>query len=222
MTTKWNHAQADKLERREQKLRASEHSCTSTSNLTSPGSLGGGIDSIIALIKEEIQWLSRLPFTQLGTLLHFIHDPIHHGDFNWPSEEDMAVPNRGLYALSGELRCNSAFILAEHRCCLLLWRVRTELKSSAVTDDLIDLIFDELSRLNRRKKADWTQRRAHVEQDRVVFSTGKAAILSSIIAHGFAAESYFERQGPIRPVVKAVYLLSVIMQDVFFMTFRAS
>ena len=158
VTTKWNHAQADKLERREQKLRASEHSCTSTSNLTGPGSLGGGTDSTIALIKEEIQWLSRLPFTQLGTLLHFIHDPIHHGDFNWPSEEDMAVPNRGLYALSGELRCNSAFILAEHRCCLLLWRVRTELKSSAVTDDLIDLIFDELSRLNRRKKADWTQR----------------------------------------------------------------
>jgi len=175
VTTKWNHTQADKQQRREQKLRATEGRM-STATITNLTIANHHDNYTLVQIRDKVQWLSKIPFTPPRTLLRFVNDPAVHGDFNWPSDEVISIPNNGLYALSGDLRCNSTFLLTENHICELLSRIRRgrDLESQVAVEDVVDLIYKELSHLNRCKKVDWTQWRSQLENIGVVFNTGTA------------------------------------------------
>ena len=110
----------------------------------------------LKVLEREVAWYSNLPATSPTTPLMFVNDPTLVGDFQWPSETEILIPNNGLHALRAGHHSNLAFLATENRFCELITILRT-MEQSDETATLIGQLFGELVRLTHEKELQWVQ-----------------------------------------------------------------
>jgi hypothetical protein len=114
----------------------------------------------------------EVPVTSPTVPLIFNHHPAHNGEYIRPSEDQLLLPNFGLYSLS-EKRChtNAPFIATENRLCELASLLSKE-GTSDEASTLYNAILEELACLNQQKEHHWEQQ-CGGSSHKVVVNTGK-------------------------------------------------
>ena len=151
------------------------------------------------------------------TPFKFVNDPMQHGDYVPPTEAQLSRPNWGTHALLN-MPVNTPYLDNENRLCeLLTVLARMELKSDGHA--LMDHIREELQQMDRQKELQWAQQRYTHSLNAVLVNTGIFQciyIISSVLMPpAFSAEIHFHKRGPQNPIVKAVSLVSLVMQYIY-------
>lgn len=190
---------------------------TSTHN-TSKTDQGAGTNQL-KLICVKFAWHLEVPVTSPSMPLVFNHNPASNREYVRPHRDALIQPNSGLYSLK-EKRCrkNTAFIATEYCLCELASLLLTE-GTLEEASTLYDEILEELARLNQQKEFHWEQQRADPKSPNVVVNTGSVFWTSPLLwlLIGFT-DIHFYKQGPRNVIARAVSLVSLTMQNVFFTT----
>ena len=171
----------------------------------------------IKAVEQEVTWRSELPVSNPDTPFKFVNDPMQHGDYVPPTEAQLSRPNWGTHALLN-MPVKIPYLDNENRLCeLLTVLARMELKSDGHA--LMDRIREELQQMDRQKELQWAQQRYTHSLNAVLVNTGifqYIYITSSVLMPpAFSAEIHFHKRGPQNPIVKAVSLVSLVMQYIY-------
>lgn len=176
----------------------------------------------INLIEREVQWYSELPVTSPTVPLVFLHDPALNGEYSWPSDEELFRANYGLHALKVKPRANAAFLETESRFCELITTLRAGPQTDLAVSALIDRLYDELGRLCYEKELQWAQQRSHLTPGPPLVNTGKLLPqCQHILGLTNHPEIHFYRRGPRDIMLRASSVVSLVMENIFFMPRRA-
>ncbi|KAJ3513964.1 hypothetical protein NLJ89_g2648 [Agrocybe chaxingu] len=145
----------------------------------------------LEIIKAELTILEGLPATSPTHPLVFVNDPATHGPFSRSNNED-DQPNQGLHALTGH-RQNQAFLSLEYRLRELSKTLNQHLASESEAEMVLERIQALLARLDREKEVQWAQQRGNPP-----------------VGHAYV------NSGPRNSAVKAANVLSLVMENIFF------
>lgn len=123
-----------------------------------------------ALLISEIDSIMELPFTHPNRPLVFLHDPSENGEFIWPTDDEITIPNRGPHALLNH-RNNKYYLFVEHRLCSILRDL--QLLPGDADNQALNLRVDaELRNLVQQKCVEWSEQRGNGGPGRPFVNTG--------------------------------------------------
>jgi len=183
-------------------------------------SLNSPVHGQLKVLKREVAWYRNLPATSPITPLMFVNDPTAAGDFRWPSEAEILIPNNGLHALRAGHHSNLAFLATENRFCELITILRT-MEQSDETATIIRQLFDELVRLTHEKELQWIQQ-GPAEAGKRLVNTGTRCLTTQTYSYSaILSEIHFYPHGPQDPTSKAASAVSLVLENIFFTSRRA-
>ena len=190
--------------------------------------------SELQLITTELTLYGELPLTSPSTLLVFVNKPM--GNYHWPAIPiDTTQCNSGPFALVESHRANAVFLSTERRLCEIYTNLMNNLEDGATADfgdrvwDVFDLLHEQASRMCKEKEYHWDQQRSRLEiiannpTDAILFNNGKLSpqICMPVYPKIRESESNFYQRGPRNAVARAVGIVSLTLEYIYFFPRRA-